>query len=118
MEKTQMSLAEVQEMVDSWIKKYGVKYFQPLTNLGILMEETGEFARYLVRIHGEQSFKNKEEECSAKDNLRNEWADMFWVMVCLANQLNIDIEAAFKETMDKKTKRDATRHLENEKLKK
>lgn len=118
MKEKQLSLSEVQEKVDVWIKKYGVKYFDPLTNLGILMEEVGEFSRYLVRIHGEQSFKNKEEEHKAKGYLEEEWADMFWVMVCLANQLDIDMESAFNKTMDKKTKRDANRHLENKKLKK
>lgn len=114
--KKPIHLAEVQEQVDKWIKKYGVKYFDPLTNLGILMEETGELARLMVRVYGEQSFKKPTSEEEAKALLKEEWADTFWVLVCLANQMDIDIEEAFQSTMEKKTKRDTDRHHANEKL--
>lgn len=114
--KKPIHLAEAQTQVDEWIKKYGVKYFDPLTNLGILMEETGELARLMVRVYGEQSFKQPTTDEEAKALLKEEWADTFWVLVCLANQMDIDIEEAFQSTMEKKTQRDADRHHANEKL--
>lgn len=117
MEK-ELSLKQVQSQVDDWIRTLGVKYFEPLTNLGILIEESGELARIMVRLYGEQSFKKPTSEEEAQEKLEEEMADVFWVLVCLANQMDIDLEQAFKKTMDKKTKRDATRHLENEKLRK
>lgn len=113
-----ITLKATQERVDEWIKEFGVKYFEPLTNLGILMEETGELARLMVRIYGEQSFKDPTTEEEAKELLEEEWADVFWVLICLANQMDIDIEQAFHKTMKKKTHRDARRHLDNEKLRK
>jgi NTP pyrophosphatase (non-canonical NTP hydrolase) len=104
--------AEAQEQVDQWIKTVGVKYFSELTNLGILMEEVGELSRIMVRKFGDQSFKNKEEEVLLAD----EMADVLWVLLCLANQTGVDLTTAFRKNMDKKTKRDADRHLQNPKL--
>lgn len=107
-----MTLKEAQQQVDSWIKTYGVKYFEPLTNLGILMEETGELARLMVRRYGEQSFKKSEEG----KQLSDEMADVLWVLLCLANQCDIDLTDALQKNIEKKTLRDANRHKENEKL--
>lgn len=107
------TIKEAQEKVDEWIKTYGVKYFEPLTNLGILMEETGEVARIMVRQYGEQSFKQSDRN---KD-LADEMADVLWVLLCLANQCEIDLGAALKKNLQKKTKRDSERHNNNPKLK-
>jgi len=107
------TLKEAQAKVDEWIKTYGVTYFAPLTNLGILMEETGELARLMVRRYGEQSFK----ESDQGKNLPDEMADVLWVLLCLSNQCNIDLDAALKENIAKKTNRDAMRHRNNPKLK-
>lgn len=107
-----ITLAEAQRKVDEWIRTYGVRYFGPLTNLGILMEETGELARIMVRTYGDQSFKAGE----SKDRLADEMADVLWVLVCLANQCGIDLTEAFDKNMSKKTSRDAERHRQNEKL--
>ncbi|MBN2088749.1 nucleotide pyrophosphohydrolase [candidate division KSB1 bacterium] len=108
----EISIAESQKLVDQWIKDIGVRYFDELTNLGILMEEVGEVARLMVRIYGEQSFKNSDQE---KD-LAEELGDVFFVLLCIANQCHIDLTTAFLKGMDKRTQRDKTRHLENEKL--
>ena len=108
-----MSLPEMQQQVDEWIKQFGVRYFDKLTNLGILMEEVGEVARLMTRIYGEQSFKASDRE---KD-LAMEFGDVLFVLTCLANQCDIDLAQAFQQSMAKKTLRDRTRHLENEKLK-
>jgi NTP pyrophosphatase (non-canonical NTP hydrolase) len=108
-----MTLKEAQEKVDQWIKEYGVRYFDELTNTAILMEEVGEVARIMARSYGEQSNKKSDEEGS----LANELTDVLFVLICLANQTGIDLEEAFKKNMDKKTKRDHSRHIENEKLK-
>ncbi len=108
----QLTLAEAQKKVDEWIKTYGVRYFAPLTNLGILMEETGELARLMVRQYGEQSFKDSDQ---GKD-LSDEMADVLWVLLCLANQCQIDLNSALVRNLEKKTARDKTRHLNNEKL--
>lgn len=107
-----ISINECQKLVDQWIKKFGIRYFNELTNLGILMEEVGEVARLMVRIYGEQSFKKNEQE---KD-LAEELSDVFFVLLCIANQCHIDLTTAFRQGMDKRTFRDKTRHLENEKL--
>ncbi|MBK7225556.1 MAG: pyrophosphatase [Saprospiraceae bacterium] len=88
-----------------------------MTNFTILTEEVGEMARYISRIYGEQSFKNPEDEITAKNNLKDEMADVLFVLCCLANQMNIDLEDAMKENMQKKTQRDKLRHIANEKLK-
>lgn len=108
-----MTLKEAQEKVDQWIKKYGVRYFDELTNTAILMEEVGEVARIMARSYGEQSSKKSDEESS----LSNELTDVLFVLICLANQTGVDLEQAFEENMEKKTKRDHSRHKENDKLK-
>ena len=107
------SLDDIQLEVDNWIKKYGVKYFSELTNTAILMEEVGELARVMARKYGDQSSK----ESDLKYNLEDEMADVLWVLICLANQTGVNLNEAFLKNIDKKTKRDCTRHLNNEKLK-
>ena len=107
-----MQISEAQKQVDDWIKTIGVRYFNELTNTAILMEEVGELARIMARKYGEQSFKNNEQD----KELGDEMADVLWVLICLANQTGVDLTEAFEKNMAKKNKRDATRHLENEKL--
>lgn len=106
-----MTIKELQESIDKWIKEYGVRYFDEMTNMAILTEEVGEVARIMARKYGEQSFKNGEDE-----NLGDELADVIWVVTCIANQTGTDLTAALKKNMDKKTKRDNKRHKENHKL--
>lgn len=106
------TLKQAQQKVDDWIKTYGVKYFEPLTNLGILMEETGELARVMVRQFGEQSYK----EADLEKSLEDEMADVLWVLLCLANQCKVDLNKAFFNNLDKKTNRDEFRHRNNPKL--
>lgn len=107
-----MQISEAQKQVDEWIKTIGVRYFNELTNTAILMEEVGELARIMARKYGEQSFKDNE-----KDNdLADEMADVLWVLICLANQTGVNLTEALEKNMAKKTNRDATRHLQNEKL--
>ncbi len=108
-----MTIDEAQQKVDEWIKTIGVRYFNELTNTAILMEEVGELARVMARRYGEQSFKESDKNI----NLEEEMADVLWILVCLANQTGVNLTEAFKATIDKKTKRDTTRHSENEKLK-
>jgi NTP pyrophosphatase (non-canonical NTP hydrolase) len=108
-----MSLQELQSTVDKWIKTIGVRYFSELTNTAILMEEVGELARFMARKYGDQSSKDSDLNSSLED----EMADVLWVLVCLANQTGVDLDSAFKKNIDKKTKRDALRHINNEKLK-
>lgn len=108
-----MTIKEAQELVDDWIKTYGVRYFNELTNMAQLTEEVGEVARIIARRYGEQSEKESDK---AKD-LGDEMADVLWVLICLANQTGIDLEEALQKNLDKKTKRDNKRHLENDKLK-
>jgi len=112
-EQNQMELSAFQKEVDNWIQKYGVRYFNELTNLAILTEEVGELARIMSRKYGEQSFKENEKEIEIADEL----ADVLWVLICIANQTNTDLTAAFKKNMEKKTNRDSNRHINNEKLK-
>jgi len=107
-----ITLSEVQQQADEWIRTYGVRYFNELTNMAVLTEEVGELARVIARTYGEQSFKEGEEP-----NLAEEMADVLWVLVCMANQTGVDLTEAWRRTIEKKTKRDKTRHLENEKLK-
>jgi NTP pyrophosphatase (non-canonical NTP hydrolase) len=109
----EITLHQAQQQVDEWIKTIGVRYFNELTNLGILVEEVGELSRILVRKYGEQSFKNNE---SDKD-LGDEMADVLWVLICLANQTGVNLTDALAKNFEKKTNRDKTRHLENNKLK-
>ena len=108
-----MSLAETQNLVDKWIKQHGVRYFNELTNMALLTEEVGELARIIARKYGEQSFKDSETNRDPGE----EMADVLFVLVCLANQTGVDLEAAFKKSMEKKTLRDSDRHKGNDKLK-
>lgn len=107
-----MTISEAQQKVDDWIKTYGVRYFNELTNMAILTEETGEVARIIARKYGDQSAKKNE----ATDNLGDELADVLWVLICLANQTGVDLTEAFENNLRKKTKRDNNRHLNNPKL--
>jgi NTP pyrophosphatase (non-canonical NTP hydrolase) len=112
MEKN-ITIAEAQELVDQWIKTVGVRYFNELTNMTILMEEVGELARIMSRTYGEQSFKESDK---GKD-LGDEMADVLWVLICLANQTGVDLTQALQKNFDKKNIRDLDRHKNNEKLK-
>lgn len=107
-----MTLEEAQKQVDNWIKTYGVRYFSELTNMAVLTEEVGELARVMARKYGDQSFKPGE-----KDNLDEEIADVFWVLLSIANQTGTDLTEAFRRSIEKKTKRDQDRHINNPKLK-
>ena len=107
-----MSLDEIQQQVDHWIKTYGVRYFGELTNMAILTEEVGELARIMARTYGDQSFKKSDENYSLSD----EMADILWVLVCIANQTGVNLAEAFAENMKKKTNRDKYRHFNNSKL--
>lgn len=106
-----------QELVDRWIQNLGVRYFNEMTNTLLLMEEVGEFTRLIARKYGEQSFKKTESEIDINSQLEDELSDILFVVICLANQLNIDLDQAFKNNMLKKTTRDNKRHTENPKLK-
>ena len=108
-----MTIKEAQERVDAWIKEYGVRYFDELTNMAILTEEVGELARVMARTYGEQSFKEGE-----TPNLSEEMADVLWVLVCMANQTGVDLTEAFQKNLEKKTSRDKERHKNNSKLQK
>jgi NTP pyrophosphatase (non-canonical NTP hydrolase) len=108
-----MQIKEAQEIVDKWIKEFGVRYFNELTNTAMLMEEVGEVARIMARRYGEQS----EKESDKNKDLGDEMADVLFVLICLANQTGIDLEEAMRKNLDKKTNRDAERHHNNEKLK-
>lgn len=108
-----MTIQDAQKIVDEWINTTGVRYFNELTNTAMLMEEVGEVARIMARRYGEQSFKPSDKEV----DLADEMADVLFVLICLANQTGIDLTAALQKNLDKKTKRDANRHKENEKLK-
>ncbi len=107
-----MEISEAQELVDKWIKEYGVRYFSELTNMAILTEEVGELARIMARKYGDQSFK----ESDKKHNLEDEMADVLWVLICLANQTGVDLNEALKKNIEKKTERDSQRHKDNPKL--
>ncbi len=108
-----MTIQQVQQDVDAWIKTTGVRYFNELTNLGILMEEVGELSRIMVRTYGEQSFK----ESDKAKSLNDEFADVLWVLICLANQTGVDLTEALQKNFEKKNTRDAERHKNNPKLK-
>jgi NTP pyrophosphatase (non-canonical NTP hydrolase) len=108
-----ITIKQAQQQVDEWIKTVGVKYFSELTNLGILMEEVGELSRLMVRTYGEQSFKESDK---GKD-IADEMADVFWILICLANQTGVDLTDALKKNFEKKNFRDAERHQQNDKLK-
>ena len=111
-----MTVQEVQQVVDKWINTIGVRYYNELTNTAILMEEVGEVARLMARLYGEQSFKRKEQEETAKEDLADEMADVLFVLVCLANQTGIDLTEAIRKNLEKKSIRDADRHANNKKL--
>ena len=108
-----MTIQQAQQQVDGWIKTVGVRYFSELTNMAILTEEVGELARIMARTYGDQSFKKTD----LNKNLADEMADVLWVLICLANQTGVDLTDALKKNFEKKTKRDAERHQQNEKLK-
>jgi NTP pyrophosphatase (non-canonical NTP hydrolase) len=108
-----ITIKQAQADVDQWIKTVGVRYFNELTNLGILMEEVGELSRLIVRQYGEQSFKESDK---GKD-MGDEMADILWVLMCLANQTGVDLTAALEKNFEKKNMRDAERHRQNKKLK-
>ena len=106
-----MTIKEAQQMVDKWIHRYGVRYFSELTNMACLTEEVGELARVMARSYGDQSFKPGE-----RPNLGEEMADVLWVLLCLANQTGVDLTDELRKSFEKKTHRDATRHINNTKL--
>ncbi len=110
-QKTDITLEELQKTVDKWIKEYGVRYFSELTNMAVLTEEVGELARIMSRKYGDQSFKPGENTDPA-----DEMADILWVLACLANQTGVDLTEAFRKNLEKKTSRDKYRHINNEKL--
>jgi NTP pyrophosphatase (non-canonical NTP hydrolase) len=113
-QQEQLSLAELQQAVDQWINTVGVRYFSELTNIAVLMEEVGELARIFARTYGDQSFKKSDQAY----NLSDEMADVLFVLVCLANQTGVDLQAAMRANLEKKTRRDFDRHQENPKLQK
>lgn len=106
-----ITIRQAQELVDRWIKQYGVRYFSELTNMAVLTEEVGEMARIMARTYGDQSFKPGE-----KHNLADEMADVLWVLICIANQTGTDLTEALRNNIEKKTARDSERHLNNSKL--
>ena len=108
-----MTIKEAQQKVDDWIGRTGVRYFNELTNMAILTEEVGEVARIIARKYGEQSFKNKEAEA----DLADEFADVFFVLICLCNQTGVDLADALRKNLEKKELRDKNRHTSNTKLK-
>lgn len=108
-----MTISKSQQIVDEWIKTHGVRYFSELTNMAILTEEVGELARIMARRYGDQSEKENEKDA----DLGDEMADVLWVLLCMANQCDIDLTAAFERNLEKKTNRDKDRHHQNPKLK-
>jgi len=111
-----MKIAEIQQEVDQWIKEYGVRYFNEMTNALLLSEEVGEFNRLIARKYGEQSFKHSQSSESIDESISDEMADIIFVLVCLANQMDIDLEKALRNNLAKKTSRDKDRHKNNNKL--
>lgn len=106
-----MTIEEAQKRVDEWIRTYGVRYFNELTNMAVLTEEVGELARVMARKYGEQSFKEGENQDPSE-----EMADVLWVLICLANQTGVDLTKALEHSFEKKTQRDKDRHKNNTKL--
>jgi NTP pyrophosphatase (non-canonical NTP hydrolase) len=117
MQKTpeDMSVEQLQQMVDNWVKTYGVRYFSELTNLAVLMEEAGELARIMARVYGDQSYK-KERKAPLQTDLADELADLLFVLVCIANQTGVNLTEAMRNNLAKKTDRDRHRHRNNPKL--
>ncbi|MEY3052470.1 MAG: hypothetical protein RLY31_2255 [Bacteroidota bacterium] len=111
-----MTLQEAQHQVDEWIRSVGIRYFDELTNTAILMEEVGEVARLMARLYGEQSFKSPEQALTATADLKDELADVLFVLICLANQTGTDLTEALRDNLEKKTGRDKDRHRNNRKL--
>jgi len=111
-----MTIAELQKQTDNWITTIGVRYFSELTNMSVLTEEVGELARLMARRYGEQSFKPHSEPSDIKEAISDELADIIFVVTCLANQMDIDLEKAIQGSFEKKTKRDSMRHKQNKKL--
>lgn len=111
-----MTLQEMQQAVDNWIHQHGVRYFHELTNVTLLMEEVGELARHMARQYGEQSYKDGAIPDNTTGAIADEMADILFVLTCLANQTGINLEAAVKENLNKKTSRDSDRHRRNPKL--
>jgi len=107
-----MTLEEAQKIVDQWIREYGVRYFSELTNMALLSEEVGEVARIMARKYGDQSFKQGESDKELADEL----ADVLFVLICIANQTGVDLSDALARNLEKKSKRDNTRHKENKKI--
>nr|MBS0037759.1 nucleotide pyrophosphohydrolase [Saprospiraceae bacterium] len=112
-----MDIEKAQRAVDDWIEKYGIRYFDEKTNMLILMEEVGELSRWMARSYGEQSFKAPVKENLVKESITDEMADIFFVLLCLCNQMDIDLSTAFVKNLDKKSRRDSGRHKENPRLK-
>lgn len=114
-----MTIRKAQETVDQWIKTYGVRYFSELTNMAVLTEEVGELARVISRRYGDQSWKASDprREDNGKAAMGEEMADVLWVLLCLANQTDINLTEELKKSIEKKTKRDKERHINNDKLK-
>ena len=112
--QTEMTIQAAQKIVDDWIQNYGVRYYSELTNLAILMEETGELARLMARTYGDQSFK----ESDKSSTIEGEMGDILFVLICLANQMGISLQDCLQNTLDKINHRDKERHINNEKLKK
>jgi len=110
-----MDIKAYQDQVDQWVKTFGVRYFDEMTNLAVLMEEVGEVARLMARIYGEQSFKNGSR---GREDLADELADVMFVLTCIANQTGVDLTDALRRNLDKKSRRDQTRHWNNPKLSK
>ena len=108
-----MTIQEAQKKIDNWIKKYGVKYFSELTNMALLTEEVGELSRHIARKYGDQSYKK---EVNSKELIKEEIGDIFFVLACLCNQMNIDLNECISSSIEKKTIRDAERHKKNKKL--
>lgn len=108
----EITIRQAQELVDQWIKIYGVRYFSELTNMTVLTEEVGEMARIMARKYGDQSFKPGEPQ-----NLGDEMSDVLWVLLCIANQTGIDLTEELRKNIEKKTQRDHDRHKNNPKLK-
>ena len=113
-----MTIKEAQELVDRWIREYGVRYFSELTNMTVLTEEVGELARIIARRYGDQSWKTEDPrgEDNGKAALGEEMADVLWVLLCLANQTGVDLTQELEKSIEKKTQRDSLRHIHNKKL--
>jgi len=109
-----MTIQEAQQKVDDWIRQYGGGYFSELTNLGILTEEVGEMARWMVRKYGDQTLKPSEQNTDIKAAIEDEMTDILWVLMCLANQMQIDLTASLEKNIEKKTNRDHSRHRPNQ----